>query len=368
MRTTKNTGILLILGLLGLLLAGLSGLSDQVPFLASWCAWFSGGCRQTVGFTLFSIQVWVWGAAFYALLCLIVLVDRVLLDWLIPVAIGVEAALVGIMIFLEAPCVFCMANAVVVVLLGMFGLRWEMRWKSLALILAGFMAFGTPLVAQNGLLAKYCGNVQPAPAVAPQSTDATRPPEAPAVSPVPIVPPVPRSVDVPVGNSQSTGPLDAPVTVTVFSDFRCPACRRMNVVVAQAMKDYGSKVRWVFKNFPLQMHPDAAIAAEGALCAAAQNKFWEYHDVLFTTEETFTPDSLTGIAGNLGLDQTAFRNCLDTHASQTQVEEEIAQGVAAKVAAVPTVIINGQMKTGVLPAQDFKAAIDAALAKAATQQ
>jgi len=130
---------------------------------------------------------------------------------------------------------------------------------------------------------------------------------------------------------------------------------------ASGQTDYGGKVRWVFKNFPLRMHPDAAIAAEGALCAAAQNKFWEYHEILFATEEPFTPESLTSIAGNLGLDQAAFRTCLDTRASKSQVEAEIAQGVAAKVNLVPTFVINGLIKTGAMSAQDFRAALDAAL-------
>ena len=356
-RAKKNTGILFILGLAGLAVAVLSGLGEHVGFLASWCEWLSDGCKVTAAFTLFSIQVWVFGAVFYALLCLFTLVDRVLLDWLIPIGIGVEAALVGIMVFLGAACLFCLANAVVIALLALVHLRWEIRWKALALILVGFLAFGAPLAAQNELIPLYCAWVAPsAPAasVPPVSLDAgtPRPDAAPAV----------QYAEITQGNSQATGPVDALVTVFIYSDFRCPACRRMNKTVTQVMKEYDGKVRWVFKNFPLRMHPDAAIAAEGALCAAVQNKFWEYHDILFTTEETFTPESLTTIAGNLGLDQAAFRTCLDTHASQPQMDAEVAQGRAARVGSVPTIIINGQVKIGVMSAEDLRAALDAALA------
>jgi len=351
-RTKKNTGILFILGLAGLALAVLSGLGEHVKFLASLCEWSSGGCKVTAAFTLFSVQVWVFGAAFYVLLCLFTLVDRVLLDWLIPIGIGVEAALVGVMVFLGVVCMFCVGNAVVIALLALVYLRWEIRWKALALILVGFLAFGAPLAAQNRLISLYCAWVTPSTPPVVLDSGAPRSDAAPA----------PQNVEITQGNSQATGPADALVTVFIYSDFRCPACRRLNKVVAEVMKDYDGKVRWVFKNFPLQMHPDAAIAAEGALCAAAQNKFWEYHDVLFTTEDTFTPESLTDIAGNLGLDQAAFKTCLDAHATKSQVDAEVAQGVVAGVNAVPTVVINGQVKVGVLSVEDFRAALDAALA------
>lgn len=345
MRFTRNESVLLAVGLLGLILASLSGLSEHVLWLQNWCAWFSGGCRVTATFTVFQVHVWIWGVAFYCLLCLCILFARHWLAWLIPAAIGVEFALAAIMAIIGVVCVFCLGNAAVVVLLAILYLRKDVIWQALALILLGFMLSGALLAGENHLLPWYCTRLAP--------------PSLGAGAPAPP----PQQVDIPVDASQVSGPADAPVTIIEYSDFRCPACRRMHKAVAEAMKVYEGKVRWVFKNFPLNMHPDAEIAAEGAMCAAAQKKFWEFQDVLFNTEETFTPESLGKIASGLGLDTAVFGRCLDAHVTKAQVDKEVDEGVKAGINAVPALVIDGKVEVGTRSTEELRTLIDAELAR-----
>ena len=341
---TKKDLPLLCVGLLGLALAVLSGLAENVDFLRSWCAAFSDGCRVTETFTMLRVQVWIWGAVFYATLIWSVLFAPRWLAWLIPAALGAEVALAGIMVLLGATCVFCLGNAAVVLLLALMHIRRDMLWQALALALLGFVLSGALLAAENRLLPWYCSRYVPRPAADKR--------------PVPSQP-----VEIPLGGSQSMGPATASVTVFEFSDFRCPACRRMHKVVKEAMKAYGGQVRWVFKNFPLRSHKDAQIVSEGALCASRQNMFWEFHDVLFNTEEEYTPERLTKIAQDLWIDPAAFRECLDSHAAKAQVEKEMQSGVEAGIDGVPSFVINGNVVVGGRPLEQFKALIDAELAR-----
>lgn len=332
----KQDTFLLIAALLGLALAVLSGLAEHVDVLRSWCAWFSDGCRATASFTLFGIHLWILGAVFYVLLVAAVIFSRNLLALLIPAAVGVEIVLLGVMAYLGAACVFCLGNAVVVGLLAALFIRKDGLWRALALALAAVIVSGALLARENNLLPLYCARNVPASA--------------------------PPRIEIPLDGSQVYGPADAPVTVVEFSDFRCPACRRMHKTVAGAMKHYGDKVRWVFKNFPLPSHKDARIAAEGALCAAGLGKFREYHDILFEAEEEFTPDSLTAIAGKLGLDAAAFRQCLDAGTHKAQVDKEVKSGLDAGLDAVPSTIVNGVLVVGAKSPEALRAIIDAELA------
>ncbi len=97
--------------------------------------------------------------------------------------------------------------------------------------------------------------------------------------------PAPKQLDV--TDAQATGPKDAKVQIVEFSDFECPFCIRAFPTVKQILKDYSGQVRLYYKQFPLnQLHPHAEKAAEASLCAADQGKFWQYHDKLFSLEQT----------------------------------------------------------------------------------
>jgi protein-disulfide isomerase len=99
--------------------------------------------------------------------------------------------------------------------------------------------------------------------------------------------PAPKKIDL--GNSPAKGPNDAKVTIVEFSDFQCPYCKRGYDTMKQVLTTYQGKVRVVFKDFPLNaIHPKAEKAAEAGVCAADQNKFWEFHDKMFETQEEWS--------------------------------------------------------------------------------
>ncbi len=95
----------------------------------------------------------------------------------------------------------------------------------------------------------------------------------------------PPRLPVADGGDPSKGPKDAPVTLIEFSDFQCPYCGRVAPVLKRLEDKYGDSVRFVFRNYPLPMHPQAPKAAEAAACAQDQKKFWEMHDRLFAHQD-----------------------------------------------------------------------------------
>jgi protein-disulfide isomerase len=159
------------------------------------------------------------------------------------------------------------------------------------------------------------------------------------------------------------GPEGAPVTIVEFSDFQCPFCSRAKTTVDDVVKQYGDKVRLVFRHFPLSFHQEAPKAAEASACAADQNKFWEYHDKLFANQAALKVDDLKKAAADLGLDTARFNECLDSGKKAELVKKDTTDGEKAGVTGTPAFFINGIVLSGAVPAEEFKAIIDAELSK-----
>ena len=158
------------------------------------------------------------------------------------------------------------------------------------------------------------------------------------------------------------GPKDAPVTIVEFSDFECPYCGQAHDTVEQVMNTYAGKVRLVYRQFPLSFHPHAAKAAEAALCAADQGKFWEYHDVLFKNQKKLEPVDLKAHASEVGMDAQKFGQCLDSGDKKKAVDADQQAGLAAGVGGTPAFFINGIFLNGAQPIDEFKKVIDGELA------
>jgi protein-disulfide isomerase len=158
------------------------------------------------------------------------------------------------------------------------------------------------------------------------------------------------------------GPADAKVTIVEFSDFQCPYCQAAFSTVDQLMQQYAGKVKLVFRQFPLPIHNQAEKAAEASLCAADQNKFWEYHDLLFRNQKKLDVSDLKAHAASAGLDATKFAQCLDSGEKKKQVDADLEAGQAAGVNGTPAFFINGVFLNGALPIEEFKKVIDPELA------
>lgn len=153
----------------------------------------------------------------------------------------------------------------------------------------------------------------------------------------------PLRLPIEAAGSPAKGPVSAPVTLVEFSDFQCPACNKMNPTLTRLHEAYGDQLRIVFKQFPLHsIHPDAQKAAEAALCADEQGKFWPMHDELFSNQRALGIDQLKTYAQKLELDLGKFNECLDSERFSEQVQAELDAGQRIGVSGTPTLFINGR--------------------------
>lgn len=183
---------------------------------------------------------------------------------------------------------------------------------------------------------------------------------SPATQQIVGQPTVPAVVDVSVDDDPARGPEDAAVTIIEFSDFQCPYCGRFfQQTLPQLMAQYGDRIRFVYRDFPLdQIHPFARGAAIAAECADDQGKFWEYHDLLFSNQQALSGADLKSYADRLGLDTEAFAACVDDSRYNDEVNADLRDGLQAGVTGTPTFFINGRRVVGAQPLQTFQAIID----------
>jgi protein-disulfide isomerase len=163
--------------------------------------------------------------------------------------------------------------------------------------------------------------------------------------------------------SPTKGPADAPVTLTLFTDFECSYCARLAPVLDQVHLQYPKNVRIVFKNFPLRMHRFAVPAALAALAAQDQEQFWPFHDRLFKNYNQLNAQKVEAIRQELNLDAERFKAKMKDPALQGFVRRDLAEGNAAGVGGTPTVFINGKTYRGARSLEGFRKSIDAVLAK-----
>jgi protein-disulfide isomerase len=160
----------------------------------------------------------------------------------------------------------------------------------------------------------------------------------------------------------SRGPDNAPIVLVEFSDFECPFCLRAHQTLGEVFKVYGDRIRFVYRHYPLQNHPNARPAAEASACAAEQDKFWPYHDRLFANPTQLGAEDLKRHATAVGLDLSRFSTCVDSHKYRKLVEDDVAAGSALGVTGTPAFFINGRSLDGAQPFEVFKRLIDEELA------
>jgi len=160
----------------------------------------------------------------------------------------------------------------------------------------------------------------------------------------------------------SRGPANAPVTIVVFTDMKCQFCGQVLGTIDQLWDDYKGKLRLVVKQFPV--HESARLAAEAALAAHAQGKFWELHDVMMANQQDLSHDALIDYARQVGLDVESFRTALDQHLFADALHADEETGKAIDITGTPAFVINGRRFIGARPIEEFRAAIDQALEEA----
>jgi protein-disulfide isomerase len=159
-----------------------------------------------------------------------------------------------------------------------------------------------------------------------------------------------------VKDEPSFGPANAPVAIVEFGDFQCPDCRMEAPILHHDLTEaFGGKVRVYFKNFPLEsIHPWARAAAIAGRCVYRQGNapFWKFYDWIYENQEQISPDDLNSKilswAGQNGLDTVKLGHCIDTKATEPEVDRSIAEGRELGVQGTPTLFINGRKIGGLM--------------------
>jgi protein-disulfide isomerase len=163
----------------------------------------------------------------------------------------------------------------------------------------------------------------------------------------------PPSADFAVGDAARLGPASAPVQLVEFADFECPYCIKVHPELQRLKAEFGDRISLVYKDFPLPMHAHAQKAAEAARCAGTQDKFWQYHDRLFSSKQIDVPQ-LKQFAADLGLDVAKFNACLDSGQQAAAVQKDAAEAQKIGLSATPSFFLNGHFFTGALQYQDLR--------------
>ncbi|MBM4402688.1 MAG: DsbA family protein [Candidatus Cloacimonetes bacterium] len=175
--------------------------------------------------------------------------------------------------------------------------------------------------------------------------------------------------DVSVNDDPVKGDPNAPVTIVEFSEYSCPYCKMyVEETYPQIIENYvdTGKVKYVFRDFPLDFHPHAQKQAEAAECADEQGEYWEFHDLLFQNSDQFLKNEsawvddetaislIKGYAKDLRLDDNAFNSCFDSRKYKDEVQKDIEDGINYGVSGTPSFFINGYLLVGAQPYEAFE--------------
>ena len=305
-----------------------------------------GGCDEVRAsrFAHFlGIPTPAFGVAFYALLAILMFAEaagrklqRAVL-FLAVIGFMVAAALTGVEAFvLHAWCAWCVGQAIAVTLIVVLyatapaetlkpvpstaGRYWSVL---MAAIIVGAVAFYLLQRAEQKL---------PPP-----------PPPAEAIASRLIRP-----------DTHVTGNLQSPVTFVEFGDLQCPACAASYPIVRSLRAQYGDRVKFAFREFPLEtIHPFALHSAEAAECAGQQGKFWEMVDRLYEAKGDLADPSLERYAGEVGVDVSQFHQCLVSDATLPQIRRDQQDGFALGVRPTPTFFVGKRRIEGALTEYQF---------------
>lgn len=169
--------------------------------------------------------------------------------------------------------------------------------------------------------------------------------------------------EVSPGAAPVRGPAGAPVTIVVFSDMECPFCTKLWAGLREIEEEYAGKLRIAVRHRPLPFHANARDAARATLAAAAQGRFWEYHDALMEGGRKVDAAALDRRAAEVGLDPARLRRDMQSAEVEAAVAADEAAAVRLGVAGTPTLFVNGRRIVGAQPKEVIREAIDQALAQ-----
>ena len=173
----------------------------------------------------------------------------------------------------------------------------------------------------------------------------------------------PRHAHIDVAAAPVKGKTSGRVAVVEFVDYECPHCRHAQTLLRQVVEEYPSDVKVYLKHFPLSSHTNARLAAEGAVAAQKQGKFWPFCDKVWANSENLTPAVLEKSAKEVGLDLVHWRADLDSDAVKGRVQADKAEGNDLGINATPSIFINGRKYEDPLEIASFRDWIDEELGR-----
>ena len=169
------------------------------------------------------------------------------------------------------------------------------------------------------------------------------------------------------------GADSAPVEISVFADYQCPGCQSFETIqfpaVRQQLIETGL-VRWRYRDFPLEGHPHARLAAHAAACASDQGRFWEMHDVIYMRQAEWSPvrnatGKFSDYAQEAGLDVGRYDECMESAKFAGRIQASVMEGSKLGVNGTPTFLIGGRLHNIILSSDSIKALVQAQLPKPA---
>lgn len=182
--------------------------------------------------------------------------------------------------------------------------------------------------------------------------------------------PTPELKEATADDDPFLGAANAKVVIIDFSDYQCPFCNKFHTTIfANLKKDFldTNKIKYVYRDFPLNIHPRAQNAAEAAQCAGDQNKYWEMNELLFEKQAEWgksetVNEILISYAAELGLNKVTFSSCLNDGKYTEEVQKDREDAIASGARGTPTLFINGEIIRGVPQSyESFKALIESKL-------
>lgn len=185
------------------------------------------------------------------------------------------------------------------------------------------------------------------------------------------VPSIPANVTVTAADTAGfqgyfLGNANAPVVITEYADYQCPACQTFDMVqfpdIVRQLVETG-KVRWRYRDFPLNSHPFARLAAHSAACADDQGRYWEQHASIYQGQsnwarETEPSGTFRGYAERLGLDLKVYDECMMSAKYAGRIQASYNEGVRVGVNATPTFLIGDRLYGGLSNSDALKALVD----------
>ncbi len=171
----------------------------------------------------------------------------------------------------------------------------------------------------------------------------------------------PERVNVSIDDDPMLGNPSAKVVIIEFGDFQCPYCKKFATeTLPKLIENYGDKILFVYRDFPLEFHQLAFNASIAADCAREQGRFWEYHDILFERQSEWASNAskFLDYAKELNLNVSKFKACLESGKYADEVEKDFLDGLHAGVEGTPTFFINGRKVVGALPYETFAEIIE----------